>query len=45
MAHIKSITIDTRNTELTLGQILSVVAQMMSVVGTTLISKEADDEK
>lgn len=44
MTHIKTISIRTETEQPTLGQLLSVIAQMMSVVGNALLTKELSDE-
>lgn len=43
MIHIKTISIRTEPEQPTLGQLLSVIAQMMSVVGNAFLVKEAEE--
>lgn len=43
MSHIKTISMRTEPEQPTLGQLLSVIAQMMSVVGNALLGKEVSD--
>lgn len=45
MSHIKTISIRTEPEQPTLGQLLSVIAQMMSVVGSALLTKESSDDE
>ncbi|HNR31936.1 MAG TPA: hypothetical protein PKI11_13685 [Candidatus Hydrogenedentes bacterium] len=46
MIHVKTISIQWDYLEQpTLGQILSVVARMFTIVGTSLVSKEAEESE
>ncbi|MBP8131652.1 MAG: hypothetical protein KA184_18895 [Candidatus Hydrogenedentes bacterium] len=47
MKHLKTLSISWGEPEITIAQILAVVGQMMSVVGASLLSKEAaaDDDQ
>ena len=44
MIHIKTLSMQTQDDKPTLGQLLSVIAQMLSVVGTALVTKESNSD-